>query len=73
MDIVGVSIIGYIVLLISILVYLIPAIVAERRHHPQKIAIFVLNLLLGWTFLGWVISLVWACTTTQQQLEKGSK
>lgn len=25
-------------------------------------AIFALNLFLGWTFIGWVIALVWALT-----------
>jgi Superinfection immunity protein len=42
--------------------YFIPAIVASTRRHRNKSAIFVLNLFLGWTLLGWVAALVWANT-----------
>jgi hypothetical protein len=31
-------------------------------------AIFVLNLLLGWTLLGWIGSLVWSCTAPRKLL-----
>lgn len=44
--------------------YLVPAIVAMARHHHNGGAIFALNLLLGWTLIGWVASLVWALTAT---------
>jgi hypothetical protein len=30
------------------------------REHHQKIAILVLNVLLGWTAVGWAAALVWA-------------
>jgi hypothetical protein len=43
-----------------ILVYLAPAFIASARGHHQTMAIFVLNLFLGWTLLGWVGALVWA-------------
>lgn len=43
-------------------VYLVPWFVAARRNHPNTTAIAALNLLLGWTFLGWVAALVWALT-----------
>ena len=42
--------------------YFLPTIVAEYREHANSSAIFVLNILLGWTFIGWVIALVWAYT-----------
>lgn len=42
--------------------YLLPAIIAERRRHRNKGAIAVLNVLLGWTFLGWVVALIWSST-----------
>jgi hypothetical protein len=55
--------IGSIFLLIILLaVYFFPAIIAGKRKHRAVLAIFVLNFCLGWTFVGWVISLVWACT-----------
>jgi len=48
--------------LFFVLLYFVPTIVAGNRIHPQTGAIFVLNLCLGWTLVGWVIALVWANT-----------
>ena len=45
--------------------YFVPVIVAISRKHHQILAIFVLNLLLGWTILGWAGALVWACIKPQ--------
>jgi hypothetical protein len=42
--------------------YFLPTIIAAICKHRNSGAIFVLNLFLGWTFLGWVVALVWACT-----------
>ena len=43
-------------------VYFIPAFVAKKRNHLNKKAILILNIFLGWTFIGYVVALVWACT-----------
>jgi len=40
--------------------YFLPSLIAFLRQHKNKLAIFLLNLLLGWTVLGWVVSLVWS-------------
>jgi hypothetical protein len=40
--------------------YFLPAIVAFGRSKRDAGAILVLNFLLGWTAIGWVIALVWA-------------
>ena len=40
--------------------YFMPTLIAFLRQHKNKMAIFLLNLLLGWTVLGWVGSLVWS-------------
>jgi hypothetical protein len=56
----GISIL-MVLMIISILMYFVPALVGMR--HKQAGAIFVLNLFLGWTFVGWVVALVWACTS----------
>ena len=44
-----------------IFVYFLPAFVAFLNRHHNTGAIFVLNLLLGWTLLGWIAALVWSC------------
>ena len=38
--------------------YLLPAYIAHQRNHRNKLAIVWLDILLGWTFLGWVAALV---------------
>jgi hypothetical protein len=48
-----------------VFLYFLPSIVAAWRLHRHKGAIFVLNLLLGLTVLGWVGALVWACMNCQ--------
>ena len=42
--------------------YFLPSIIALIRKHRNESAIAILNLFLGWTFIGWVIALVWAFT-----------
>jgi hypothetical protein len=46
----------------SLIFYFIPTAIAVMRGHPNGAAIFILNLLLGWTFIGWVAALVWSFT-----------
>jgi Superinfection immunity protein len=41
-------------------VYFLPAIIAVRRRCRWDAAIFVFNLLLGWTVFGWFAALNWA-------------
>ena len=45
----------------ALIVYFIPTVVGMMRGKSNWFAIGVLNLFLGWTFVGWVIALVWAC------------
>jgi hypothetical protein len=49
-------------LIFLIALYFLPAIVAGARHLPERAGITLLNLFLGWTFIGWVIALIWALT-----------
>jgi hypothetical protein len=56
------EIFGFIVIITVVFLYFAPSIVAGRRQHRNGAAIAILNLLLGWTFIGWVIALAWACT-----------
>lgn len=49
-------------LAVGIFIYFFPSFVAYYRGKKNTTAIFILNLFLGWTIIGWVIALVWACT-----------
>lgn len=49
-----------IVLLVGGLLYFLPSLIAGGREHRNVGAIFALNLLAGWTFIGWVGALVWS-------------
>lgn len=44
------------------ILYFAPGIVAWRRRHRNTLAIVVLNIFAGWSVLGWIGALVWACT-----------
>ena len=52
-------------MIVSLFLYFLPAFLA--RHRSDFTAIFVLNLLAGWTFIGWIIPLVWALSSGQQR------
>lgn len=46
--------------LIALGIYLAPTIVAFKRTQYSRWSILVLNLLAGYTLVGWLIALVWA-------------
>ncbi len=58
-----------VVIIVAPLLYLLPGIIAFRRHHHNAVAILVFDLCLGWTFLGWVLALVWALTAVRHRDE----
>ena len=43
-------------------IYFLPSAAAMRYRHQYVQAIVILNFLLGWTLIGWVLALVWAMT-----------
>lgn len=45
-----------------LILYFLPTVCAAYECKKNTGAIFILNFLLGWTLLGWVIALVWAVT-----------
>ena len=47
-------------LIVGLGIYLFPSLVARSRRHRNLEAIMVLNILLGWTVVGWAIALCWA-------------
>jgi uncharacterized membrane protein YqaE (UPF0057 family) len=52
-------------MLIGLCLYFLPTVIGWNKKNVG--AIFVLNLLLGWTAIGWIVAMVWACTVEQEQ------
>ena len=52
--------------LISGLIYFIPSIIARKTKFYN--GILILNIFLGWTFLGWVAALVWAVSAPKDNV-----
>lgn len=46
--------------LVVLAAYFAPSIVAARRSVANPAPIYVVNLFLGWTFVGWVVALAMA-------------
>lgn len=53
---------GPLLLLFLIFMYFLPAANAYWRGHHNAEPILIINLLLGWTFVGWVVALAWSAT-----------
>jgi len=45
---------------LPLLFYFLPSIIALARSKRDTLAIFLLNLFLGWSVIGWIVALVWA-------------
>lgn len=51
---------GIIAIILIFIIVPLPSIFAKLRGHPNKKEIYVLNIFLIWTNLGWFILLAWA-------------
>lgn len=60
------SLAAILVLLFALAVYLIPTIIAFARGHASKWGIGVLNIVLGWSLIFWVVALIWSLSNKGQ-------
>lgn len=51
----------------SAVVYFLPTIAATVQKKRNAGAIFVLNVLAGWTVIGWIVAAVWAATVDPER------
>jgi hypothetical protein len=49
-----------IVILILVVVNFIPSFIAFAKDHPNRILILAINVIMGWTIVGWAALLFWA-------------
>lgn len=58
-------------MLVLLAAYLLPMFIAFGRDHPNAWPITILDLLLGWTFIGWVVALIWSLTSFERKEKAG--
>jgi len=56
---------AFFILVSFFLAYFLPTFIAHVRGHNNTLAIGVLNLILGWSFIGWCVALIWAFTNNK--------
>ncbi|MFL9910090.1 superinfection immunity protein [Paraburkholderia sp. RL17-337-BIB-A] len=44
----------------ALMLYLAPAMIADARERSDAFAVTMVNILLGWTVIGWFAALLWA-------------
>ena len=61
-----------IILLVLLALYFLPCWVAFARDIEDVNGIIIVNLLLGWTLVGWVVALVWAVSGKSKAEKKAA-
>ncbi|MET4106006.1 superinfection immunity protein [Hymenobacter sp. UYP22] len=57
---------GFLTIVLMGGIYFLPSIIGRKKR--QAMSIFALNLLLGWTVLGWIGALIWAMSSDTPQV-----
>jgi len=58
-------------LLLALILYMLPTLIAFARDVPQRFLINVLNIILGWTLIGWIVCFLWALMAETETEELG--
>ena len=59
---------GWGFMLLALIPYFLPTIVAVARRKNSIVGIFLLNFFLGWTLIGWIGALIWALSSDRQPM-----
>jgi len=57
------------ILFVLLVPYFLPTIIAILRQKTNTGSIFALNLLLGWSLIGWVVALIWALSSDNMRTQ----
>lgn len=51
---------------VALALYFLPLIIAAARKHNQILPITLITIFLGWTFLGWLVAIIWSLSPDVQ-------
>lgn len=57
---IALGLIGIFLIACLIFFYFLPSYIAGMRKHAYFKQILLINILTGWTFLGWAAALIWS-------------
>lgn len=57
---------GFFLLVAALAIYVIPAEIGYKRGVTNKGVLLAINLLAGWTLVGWVVCMIWAVAGATQ-------
>lgn len=61
------SLAAIVIVLCLLWAYLLPTWIAFLRGHPNTVPIGIINLVFGWTVLGYVVCLAWSFTAIDRR------
>ena len=64
------TIFSVLIVIIVLYFYFLPSIIARKTKYLN--GILVLNIFLGWTFLGWIAALIWAVSAPKVRIDLNS-
>ena len=59
------AVVEFVAIAAALSVYFLPSLLADHSKRPDTLTIALFNAVLGWTIVGWAISLAWALTPYQ--------
>jgi hypothetical protein len=54
----------------TVTIYMLPTFIAAKRNCKARNAIGIVDLFLGWTFVGWVVALAWSASGEVEPVSK---
>jgi hypothetical protein len=67
------SFIFFTILLFLGAIFFLPSIIAFNREHRNRWVILVINIVFGFTLLGWLVALIWSLNKIDSPLKGGTK
>jgi hypothetical protein len=49
-----------VLMILIVAIYMLPTLIANARDHPRRLHIALVNIVFGWTLIGWLAAFMWA-------------
>ena len=63
---------GLLLILLLLLIYILPISLAYKNKIRNRHSLYVVNIFLGWTLIGWVVCLAWSVSSSREDAPSGS-